>query len=75
MANPAWCKTEQGKGCPPVILRVLVALCASRALRFGGVREMAVQPRKGRTESGLQGSGTPPPQVPRGSYLHATQSS
>jgi hypothetical protein len=40
-------------------LRVLVALCASRALRFGGVREMAVQPRKRGTKSGLQGSGTP----------------
>jgi hypothetical protein len=40
-------------------LRVLVALCANRALRFGGVREMAVQLRKGGTESGLQGSGTP----------------
>ena len=37
--------------------RVIVAPRASGALRFGGVREMAVQSRKGRTESGLQGSG------------------
>ena len=39
--------------------RVIVALRASGASRSGGMREMAVQSRKGRTESGLQGSGTP----------------
>ena len=37
--------------------RVIVAPRASGALRSGGVREMAVQPREGWTESGLQGSG------------------
>ncbi len=50
-----------GEGLPARYkLRVLVALRASGALRFGGVREMTVQPRKGGTESGLQGSGTLP---------------
>ncbi len=45
MANPAWCKTEQGKGCPPVDLRVLVASRESGTLRSGGAREMVVDLR------------------------------
>ena len=58
MENPARCKTEQNRAARPLEIQVLVALCESRALRLGGVREMAVQPRKGWTKSGLQGSGT-----------------
>ena len=58
--KPRVVQDRTGEGRPARFnLRVLVALCASRALRFGGVREMAVQPRKRGTESGLQGSGTP----------------
>ncbi len=58
--KPRVVQDRTGEGRPVRFkLRVLVALCASRALRSGGVREMAVQLRKGGTESGLQGSGTP----------------
>jgi hypothetical protein len=58
--KPRVVQDRTGEGRPARFnLRVLVALCASRALRSGGVREMAVQLRKGGTESGLQGSGTP----------------
>jgi hypothetical protein len=58
--KPRVVQDRTGEGRPARFnLRVLVALCASRALRLGGVREMAVQLRKGGTESGLQGSGTP----------------
>ena len=59
--KPRVVQDRTGEGRPARFnLRVLVAPCASRALRSGGVREMAVQPRKRWTKSGLQGSGTPP---------------
>ena len=45
--NPAWSKTEQGKGGPSVDPRVIVASRASGTLRSGGVREMTVQSRSG----------------------------